>query len=151
MKGRRLVGFDRCQFLRGGVVGVAGAAELAVMPAKSALTVVDYPSTKLVSIADLTVNAPPDTGYSDASSPGDMVEVFSDVGATRAHACPEPTSRRNETFMIFVACNGAQGGDVINSGTNELILPTDALGVANRCRAMMRATVAWRIHPAGSF
>jgi arsenite oxidase large subunit len=53
---------------------------------------------------------------------GDMVEVFNDVGATQALAYPEPTARKNETFMIFGAPNGAQG-NVINSGTNELILP----------------------------
>jgi arsenite oxidase large subunit len=51
-----------------------------------------------------------------------MVEVFNDVGATQALAYPEPTARKNETFMIFGAPNGAQG-NVINSGTNELILP----------------------------
>ncbi|GGO38696.1 arsenite oxidase large subunit [Gemmobacter aquaticus] len=54
--------------------------------------------------------------------PGDMVEVFNDVGATQALAYPEPTARRNETFMVFGAPNGAQG-NVINAGTNELILP----------------------------
>jgi FixJ family two-component response regulator/formylmethanofuran dehydrogenase subunit D len=54
--------------------------------------------------------------------PGDMVEVFNDVGATQALAYPEPTARKNETFMVFGAPNGAQG-NVINAGTNELILP----------------------------
>ena len=53
---------------------------------------------------------------------GDMVEVFNDVGATQALVYPEPTARKNETFMIFGAPNGAQG-NVINAGTNELILP----------------------------
>jgi len=54
--------------------------------------------------------------------PGDMVEVYNDVGATQALVYPEPTARRKETFMIFGAPNGAQG-NVINAGTNELILP----------------------------
>lgn len=54
--------------------------------------------------------------------PGDMVEVFNDVGATQALAYPEPTARRNETFMIFGAPNGAQG-NIVNPGVNELILP----------------------------
>jgi len=54
--------------------------------------------------------------------PGDMVEVYNDVGANQALVYPEPTARRKETFMIFGAPNGAQG-NVINAGTNELILP----------------------------
>ncbi|MCB6178770.1 arsenate reductase (azurin) large subunit [Rhodobacter sp. Har01] len=53
---------------------------------------------------------------------GDMVEVYNDVGATQALAYPEPTARRGETFMIFGAPNGAQG-NIVNAGTNELILP----------------------------
>ena len=53
---------------------------------------------------------------------GDMVEVFNDVGATQALVYPEPTARRNETFMIFGAPNGAQG-NIVNAGVNELILP----------------------------
>jgi arsenite oxidase large subunit len=53
---------------------------------------------------------------------GDLVEVFNDVGATQALVYPEPTAKRNETFMIFGAPNGSQG-NVINAGTNELILP----------------------------
>ncbi|WP_103174492.1 arsenate reductase (azurin) large subunit [Paracoccus sp. SY] len=54
--------------------------------------------------------------------PGDMVEVYNNVGATQALVYPEPTARRNETFMIFGAPNGTQG-NVINAGTNELMLP----------------------------
>ncbi|MCX7888918.1 MAG: arsenate reductase (azurin) large subunit [Rhodobacteraceae bacterium] len=55
-------------------------------------------------------------------NPGDLVEVFNDVGATQAMVYPEPTARRNETFMLFGAPSGSQG-NVINAGTNELILP----------------------------
>ena len=40
---------------------------------------------------------------------GDLVEVFNDVGATQALVYPTPTARRNETFMVFGAPNGAQG------------------------------------------
>ncbi len=53
---------------------------------------------------------------------GDMVEVYNDVGATQALVYPEPTAKRNETFMIFGAPNGAQG-NIVNAGVNELILP----------------------------
>ncbi len=53
---------------------------------------------------------------------GDIIEVHNDVGATQALAYPEPTAKRNETFMIFGAPNGAQG-NIVNAGVNELILP----------------------------
>ena len=53
---------------------------------------------------------------------GDIVEVHNDVGATQALAYPEPTAKRNETFMVFGAPNGAQG-NIVNAGVNELILP----------------------------
>jgi len=55
-------------------------------------------------------------------SPGDLVEVYNDVGATQAMAYPTPTARRKETFMLFGAPSGTQG-NVINAGVNELILP----------------------------
>jgi arsenite oxidase large subunit len=53
---------------------------------------------------------------------GDLVEVYNDVGATQAMVWPEATARRKETFMLFGAPTGTQG-NVINAGTNELILP----------------------------
>ena len=53
---------------------------------------------------------------------GDLVEVYNDVGATQAMAYPTETARRKETFMLFGAPSGTQG-NVINAGTNELILP----------------------------
>ena len=53
---------------------------------------------------------------------GDLVEVYNDVGATQAMVYPTPTARRKETFMLFGAPTGTQG-NVINPGTNELILP----------------------------
>jgi arsenite oxidase large subunit len=53
---------------------------------------------------------------------GDLVEIYNDVGATQAMVWPEPTARRKETFMLFGAPSGTQG-NVINAGTNELVLP----------------------------
>lgn len=53
---------------------------------------------------------------------GDMAEVWNDVGATQAMVYIEPTARPNETFMLFGAPSGTQG-NVINAGTNTLILP----------------------------
>lgn len=53
---------------------------------------------------------------------GDMAEVYNDVGATQAMVYVEPTARKNETFMLFGAPSGTQG-NVINAGTNTLILP----------------------------
>lgn len=53
---------------------------------------------------------------------GDMAEVWNDVGATQAMVYIEPTAKPNETFMLFGAPSGTQG-NVINAGTNELILP----------------------------
>ncbi|WP_104668404.1 arsenate reductase (azurin) large subunit [Ensifer adhaerens] len=53
---------------------------------------------------------------------GDLVEVFNDAGATQAMVYPTPTARRSETFMMFGYPTGVQG-NVVNAGTNELILP----------------------------
>ncbi|MGV8988738.1 MAG: arsenate reductase (azurin) large subunit [Cypionkella sp.] len=64
----------------------------------------------------------PDDMASIGLKPGDMVEVYNDVGATQALAYPEPTARAGETFMIFGAPSGTQG-NVVNAGVNELILP----------------------------
>ncbi len=60
MKCNRLVDVGRRQFLRGGVLGVAGAAAATVMPAgqaqaQTARAMLDYPSTKLANLADLKV------------------------------------------------------------------------------------------------
>ena len=53
---------------------------------------------------------------------GDLVEIHNDVGATQAMAYPTPTAKRGETFMLFAYPTGVQG-NVVNAGTNELILP----------------------------
>jgi arsenite oxidase large subunit len=53
---------------------------------------------------------------------GDIVEVYNDEGATQAMVYPTPSARRKQTFMKFGYPTGAVG-NVINAGTNELILP----------------------------
>ncbi len=37
-------------------------------------------------------------------------------------ACPTPTARRGETFMLFAYPRGVQG-NVVSAGVNELIIP----------------------------
>ena len=53
---------------------------------------------------------------------GDLVEVFNDAGSTQAMALPTATARPGETFMLFAYPTGVQG-NVVNAGTNELIIP----------------------------
>jgi arsenite oxidase large subunit len=53
---------------------------------------------------------------------GDLLEIYNDEGSTQAMAYPTPTARKGETFMLFAYPTGVQG-NVINDGTNELILP----------------------------
>lgn len=83
MKCNRLVDVGRRQFLRGGVLGAAGAAAATVMPAGQAhaqsLAMLEYPSTRLGNIADLKVNEPVDIGYPDAESPGILLKLGSAV------------------------------------------------------------------------
>jgi arsenite oxidase large subunit len=55
-------------------------------------------------------------------SEGDLVEVYNDAGATQAMVYPTPTARRGETFMLFAYPMGVQG-NVVNAGTNELVIP----------------------------
>jgi arsenite oxidase large subunit len=54
--------------------------------------------------------------------PGDLVEVYNDDGSTQAMAYPTPSAKKGQTFMLFAFPTGVQG-NVINGGTNELILP----------------------------
>jgi arsenite oxidase small subunit len=79
MKCNRLVDVGRRQFLRGGMLGAAGAAAATVLPAAQAqaqsLAMLDYPSTKLGNVADLKVNEPMDIGYPDADSPGILLKL----------------------------------------------------------------------------
>ncbi|MCO5066934.1 MAG: arsenate reductase (azurin) large subunit [Rhizobiaceae bacterium] len=53
---------------------------------------------------------------------GDLVEVYNDAGSTQAMVYPTPTARPGETFMLFAFPTGVQG-NVVNAGTNELIIP----------------------------
>jgi arsenite oxidase large subunit len=53
---------------------------------------------------------------------GDLVEVYNDNGATQAMACPTPTARRGQTFMLFAYPRGVQG-NVVSAGVNEFVIP----------------------------
>lgn len=53
---------------------------------------------------------------------GDLVEVFNDAGSTQAMVYPTTTARPGETFMLFAFPTGVQG-NVVNAGTNELVVP----------------------------
>jgi arsenite oxidase large subunit len=64
----------------------------------------------------------PDDMASLGIKEGDLVEVYNDAGSTQAMACPTPTAKPKETFMLFAYPTGVQG-NVVNAGTNELILP----------------------------
>ncbi|MEX5728147.1 arsenite oxidase small subunit [Rhodovulum iodosum] len=79
MKCNRLVDAGRRQFLRGGIVGAAGAAANTVLPARQAaalsLARVEYPSNRLANIADLAVDTPLDIAYPDADSPGVLLKL----------------------------------------------------------------------------
>ena len=55
-------------------------------------------------------------------APGDLVEVYNDDGSTQAMVYPTPTAKKGHTFMLFAYPTGVQG-NVVNGGTNELILP----------------------------
>jgi arsenite oxidase large subunit len=55
-------------------------------------------------------------------APGDLVEVYNDDGSTQAMVYPTPTAKKGHTFMLFGYPTGVQG-NVVNAGTNELILP----------------------------
>ncbi len=75
----RLVDVGRRQFLRGGAVAAAGAAASAVAPASTSNAAVrarvDYPSTRLGNISELTVNEPRDIEYPDTDSPGVLIKL----------------------------------------------------------------------------
>ncbi len=80
MKCNQLVEVGRRQFLRGGVLGVAGAAAATVLTAgqaqaQQARAMLDYPSNRLANIADLVVNEPMDIGYPDADSSGILLKL----------------------------------------------------------------------------
>ena len=77
----RLVEVGRRQFLRGGAVATAGVAAAAVAsqtPAKARARV-DYPSSRLANISELSDNIPMDIAYPDADSPGVLIKLGSAV------------------------------------------------------------------------
>lgn len=79
MKCDRMVDAGRRHFLRGGLVGAAGAAAATVLPAEQAraqgLARVTYPSNRLANVADLVVNEPMDIAYPDPDSPGVLLKL----------------------------------------------------------------------------
>jgi arsenite oxidase small subunit len=79
MKCNRMVDVGRRQFLRGGLVGAAGAAAATVLPGSQAKAQgrarIDYPSNRLANISDLVVNEPMDIAYPDANSPGVLLRL----------------------------------------------------------------------------
>lgn len=83
MKCNRLVDAGRRQFLRGGIMGAAGAAASTVMPAAPAkahnLARLDYPSNRLANLSELVENEPLDIAYPDADSPGVLIKLGTTV------------------------------------------------------------------------
>jgi arsenite oxidase small subunit len=80
----KLVDLGRRQFLRGGATVAVGGAAAAVMPAGKAGATpaparVDYPSTRLGNVKDLTVDAPVDIAYPDDGSPGVLLKLGTPV------------------------------------------------------------------------
>lgn len=79
MKCNRLVDTGRRQFLRGGLIGAAGAAASGMLPSDQAqasgLARVTYPANRLANISDLVVNEPLDIEYPDADSPGVLLKL----------------------------------------------------------------------------
>lgn len=80
MKCNKMIDAGRRQFLRGGAMGMAGAAAAVVLPAAQAkaapgLAMLTYPSNRLANIADLTVNEPMDIAYPDDDSPGVLIKL----------------------------------------------------------------------------
>jgi arsenite oxidase small subunit len=83
MKCSKLVDVGRRQFLRGGVVGAAGAAAATFVAPSAAraqsLARVDYPSNRLANLSELKPNEPMDIAYPDAASPGVLLKLGSPV------------------------------------------------------------------------
>ena len=73
----RLVEVGRRQFLTGGAAATAGVAAAAVArPAPASTRArVDYPSSRLANISELSDNIPMDIAYPDADSPGVLVKL----------------------------------------------------------------------------
>ena len=84
MKCDKLVDVGRRGFLRGGLMGAAGAAAATVLPAaqakaQTAMAMVDYPTNRLANLTDLKVNVPMDIAYPDEGSPGILLKLGTKV------------------------------------------------------------------------
>ena len=64
----------------------------------------------------------PDDATEFGVGPGDVVEVFNDYGSTFAMVYPNPSTKKNQTFMVFGYVNGIQG-DVTTTWTDRHIIP----------------------------
>ncbi len=64
----------------------------------------------------------PDDMASIGAGAGDIVKISNANGAAEAMVYPTPTARRGETFMLF-GSPASSVGNVINGGTNTLMLP----------------------------
>jgi arsenite oxidase small subunit len=75
----KLVDVGRRQFLRGGALATAGAAAATVLPtpasAKPAPARVEYPSSRLANVSQLTPNTPLNISYPDRDSPGVLIKL----------------------------------------------------------------------------
>ncbi len=75
----KLVELGRRQFLRGGAVAAAGAAAGTIasgqVEARVGLAQVDYVSTRLGNVKDLTANQPVNIAYPDKDSPGVLLKL----------------------------------------------------------------------------
>jgi arsenite oxidase small subunit len=74
-----MAGIGRRQFLHGGAIAAAGAAAATVAPAQAkaapASAQIDYPSSRLANISELSVNEPVDIEYPDGDSPGVLIKL----------------------------------------------------------------------------
>jgi arsenite oxidase small subunit len=77
-----MVELGRRQFLKGSALATAGAAVAAALPqpagAQGAARV-EYPSSRLANVADLTLNEPMDVAYPDADAPGVLLKLGAQV------------------------------------------------------------------------
>lgn len=74
-----MVDIGRRRFLSGAGMAAAGAAATTMVPgtaqAKPASARVDYPVSRLGTVAELKVNAPKDVSYPDADAPGVLIKL----------------------------------------------------------------------------
>ncbi|WP_417809654.1 arsenate reductase (azurin) small subunit [Thioclava sp.] len=79
MRCNKMVNVGRRQFLRGSAVAGVGAAATIMTGVQARAATpsaqIDYPSTKLANIADLTINDPVDIEFPDSDSPGVLLKM----------------------------------------------------------------------------